>query len=384
MNKTTSAHYYENIDVLRGFAAISVLIYHVIEHFHWKNFPDSGALLWFRSGWMGVDLFFVISGFVIGLSAFSEIDRSGVGGFRVPFITRRFARIVPLHYLTMLVFVVFIVPEVMFNGFAANLLSHLVFLHNLDIRWHGAINGSNWSLGTEMQFYVLILLIGPWVRDGRPWAIFFVLVGISWAWRFGVASWVQPSPVMGPFPIFVAATQLPGMLDEFAAGLLLARFVRSPYAIAWIERPILRICVWLAAIAMTSLAMAIYWRYASYWDNSWMITMWRTLLAFSFALIVLVTISLPLNAIVRRMLAPLFYLGTISYGIYLWHLPVMVPLTRLTWLSPSTAAVISVLASCLLASISWHFVEKPLVERFRTRRTLFVRGSPAVSSEPAR
>lgn len=48
---------FPNIDLLRGFAAISVLIYHVIEMTSWKDFPATGILSWFRIGWMGVDIF---------------------------------------------------------------------------------------------------------------------------------------------------------------------------------------------------------------------------------------------------------------------------------------------------------------------------------------
>ena len=104
---------------------------------------------------MGVDLFFVISGFVIGLSAFAEIDRSGANDFKWAFFSRRLIRIVPLHYLTILVFIVFISPELLFSNFWSNLFTHLLFVHNLTINLHGAINGSNWSLATEMQFTYL-------------------------------------------------------------------------------------------------------------------------------------------------------------------------------------------------------------------------------------
>jgi len=62
------------IDVLRGIAALLVLIYHVIEISGWQSFPISGPALLFRIGWIGVDLFFVISGFVIGRAAIIGIS----------------------------------------------------------------------------------------------------------------------------------------------------------------------------------------------------------------------------------------------------------------------------------------------------------------------
>lgn len=358
--------YFKAVDVLRGFAALSVVVYHVIEHFNWTAFPTSGPLLWFRTGWMGVDLFFVISGFVIGLSAFSEIDRCGPWHFQGSFFARRVARIAPLHYLTMLVFVVFISPELLFNNFWVNLTSHLLFVHNLNLNLHGAINGSNWSLATEMQFYVLMLLIAPWIRIGRCWSIATVCIGVAWTWRYGVTLFVQPSEQLGPFPIFVASTQLPGMLDEFVAGLLLARLVRSEYGIKLLGGGVsVQFALLAIAVIVTSVAISIYWRYASFWNYPLMVTMWRSLLALAFALVLLFTISIKVTGVPRKLLSPLFYLGTISYGIYLWHLPVLLSLKRLTWISPSVALALGVGLTCIFASVSWHFFEQPLIKRLK-------------------
>jgi len=84
--------YFENIDLLRAFAAISVLVYHVIELSSWKSFPINGLLSWFRIGWMGVDLFFVISGFVITLSAFSILENNNLKKYRILFILNDLAQ----------------------------------------------------------------------------------------------------------------------------------------------------------------------------------------------------------------------------------------------------------------------------------------------------
>lgn len=317
---------------------------------------------------MGVDLFFVISGFVIGLSAFAEIDKRGAWNFQSEFFSRRVARIVPLHYLTLLVFVVFISPELLFTNFWTNLSAHLLFVHNLNLNLHGAINGSNWSLAAEMQFYVLMLLVAPWIRIGRWWAIATVFIGIAWAWRYGVTLFVHPSPQLGPFPVFVAATQLPGMLDEFVVGLLLARLVKSEYGKNLLGRGVsVQIVLFALAVIGLSVAIAIYWRYASFWNYPFMVTMWRSLLALAFALVLLFTISIKVTGVPRKLLSPLFYLGTISYGIYLWHLPVLLSLKRLTWISPSVALALGLGLTFVFASVSWHFFEQPLLKRLRRK-----------------
>ena len=369
MKQSSPSAYFESVDILRGFAALSVVVYHVIEHYKWTAFPISGPLVWFRVGWMGVDLFFVISGFVIGLSAFAEIDRSGARNFQIPFFKRRAARIIPLHYLTMLVFVVFISPELLFNHFGINLLSHLAFVHHLHPQLSGAINGSNWSLATEMQFYVLMLFLAPWLRSGRWWVIGVVFVGVAWIWRYGATIFVQTSLQTGVFPLFVASTQLPGMLDEFVAGLLLARLIRTERGQKLLEGGIgVQLIVFaFTCIAFTVTLVIVYWRYASFWEYPAMVTFWRTSLALAFALLLLLTILIKPTQLLRTIATPLYYIGTISYGIYLWHLPVLLSIKKLEWLSPGDALIWIVLLTCIFASVSWHFFEQPFMNRIRKK-----------------
>ena len=90
---------YPLIDVLRGFAALLVVFYHVIEVGEWKSFPTSGLAHLPRLGLFGVDLFFVISGFVIGKTALDGIAKENQ--WRGHYTTRRVKRIVPLYLATL-------------------------------------------------------------------------------------------------------------------------------------------------------------------------------------------------------------------------------------------------------------------------------------------
>ena len=114
-----------------------------------------------------------------------------------------------------------------------------------------------------------------------------------------------------------------------------------------------------------SVAMSIYWRYASFWNYPLMVTVWRSLLSLAFALVLLCTISIKVTGLPRKLISPLFYLGTISYGIYLWHLPVLLSLKRVEWINPSVALALGVGLTCVFASVSWHFFEQPLIKRLR-------------------
>ena len=95
-----------------------------------------------------------------------------------------------------------------------------------------------------------------------------------------------------------------------------------------------------------------------------MTVFWRCLLALAFALFLLAAITLPAYKWLVRLLAPLLYIGKISYGIYLWHLPVIHAFMK-TGLPRSRMAVLAILSTLLLASLSWHFFEKPLIDKYR-------------------
>lgn len=358
--RSRNSAYFPSIDILRGFAAISVVVYHVIEHFSWKNFPIDGWLVWFRIGWMGVDLFFVISGFVIGLSAFSEIDERGSQNFRAPFFRRRLARIVPLYYLTGLVFVAMVVPQVLFDDFTFNALAHLSFLHNLVPAYHGAINGSNWSLATEMQFYVLVLLLGPWIARHASWKMLLLFIFTAWAWRYGVTLYIPADSTNGPVRLFMASTQLPGTLDEFAAGILLAKLLRTERGARWLQS--YGLLSFPMAVCAVWAVLTLFWGF-TYWDKPLMVIFYKTALAIAFFWVLVAACSL--NAPIWVTLTwPLRYLGTISYGIYLWHLPVLLTLHDFPWLGPERALPIVIGLSLALAAFSWHFFEQPMARQW--------------------
>jgi len=361
------------LDLLRAFAALTVLVYHFIAHWDWTEFPSSGPLAWFRGGWMAVDLFFVISGFVIGQSAFHRLDAHG-RGFRGGFLRARLARIVPLHVVTLLAFVVVVEPAlVRQDDFWPNLAAHLLFVHNLSFDWYGAINGPNWSVGTEMQFYLLMALAAPCLRTARVWTIALLGIGVAWLWRWGAWALYQPRPLD---IAYMAQTQLPGMLDEFAIGLLLARFVRAPSGQALLHRlgthaPSRYALALLAALCWWVL-FTLYQDH-DYWGVPAMAVFFRTALALGAALVVLVLCGWPLPDAPRFTPAAL-YLGKVSYGIYLWHLPVLVLLGRHTELDPPVALMLAVAATIALAALTWHLVEQPVLARWsragrRTRRS---------------
>ena len=135
--------HFPHLDALRAVAVILVLVYHLIVVLQWTTFPTSGIFDLFRIGWVGVELFFTLSGFVITLSCLRNIQTSGPG-YRRPFMISRLARIVPLYLLTSWCQLVLVEPQ-LFKApgsiFWTNLLTHLFFVHNLTPQYAGALNG---------------------------------------------------------------------------------------------------------------------------------------------------------------------------------------------------------------------------------------------------
>ena len=345
---------FDNVNLLRAFAALAVVVYHVIEHSHWAAFPAEGPLVTFRIGWVGVDLFFVISGFVITYSALI-LYRRDCASFQRDYWARRLTRIVPLYVVTMAAWIALFTPDFFsrpFHLWAWQLFAHLAFIHNFFLDTHSAIDGVNWTLGVEMQFYLLVALLVRWIDRTSAWRIVLYAVVIAWAWRAAVFVLLGHDDV---FKLWMVETQLPASLDEFAAGIALAKWVlgpdrRRPAPWRWL----------LGAVAAGYVAMAIFWSRGDYWSFPAMVVFWRTALAAFLCCVVALALDLP-QSIARRWLRPVDDLGEVSYGIYLWHL-FAVQLFVYTLAMKEAPALVAVVAlTVLMSAASWRWLEKPVM-----------------------
>lgn len=367
---------YENINLLRAFAATAVVVYHVIELMGWTTFPRTGPLLAFRVGWIGVDLFFVISGFVITRSAMALWERDALA-FGRNYWARRLSRIVPLYVLTGALWIVFFMP-----GFfgdkplraAWQLASHLTFTHSFWPATFDSIDGVNWTLALEMQFYLAVALLVPWIARTPAWRIWLGCIAIAWVWRAGM---FYVSGPIEPSRLFMRVMQLPGTLDEFGAGIFLARWADSRTA----PKPIDGALWGLAAIAAGSLCFGIYWPHAVYWNQAGMVIFWRTSLGLFFLCVVAAAAYLPSFALAWP-LRPLWYLGVVSYGIYLWHLFAIKICAMIPGLAPAEQLAVTLGLTVLIAAVSWHLFEQPILEYGRRLGSRLPRDAKIVPVRP--
>lgn len=171
-----------SIDILRGLAAFLVTMYH-LSNGNSKFLSDENLLkIVFRIGWVGVEIFFIISGFIIPYSMMLGNYTMKSGG---RFLWKRICRIDP-PYIASIIFILFLnfistlSPYYKGKPFSLNIhdvLYHLGYLSGvLEKPW---INVVYWTLAIEFQYYILIAFIFPFLSSNKVWLFLTTIVGLG-------------------------------------------------------------------------------------------------------------------------------------------------------------------------------------------------------------
>ena len=343
----------EAIDGLRGIAIALVVAYH-----SWLVYGFNAGVV-SQGGFLGVELFFALSGFCM----FYPFARSRFTGSAPPswasYAYRRAIKILPSYLLALTVFALAYAHRDGVEQTAYAYASHLLFVHPLLPHEFTAISGPLWTIGVEVQFYLIFpALCGLFVR--RPLYGALLVAFISGAYRgFVVLTHAAPG--------FYVSNQVFAFLDLFAAGMLAA------YVVAWAQTRPRHVALPAVAtgVALTAVACGVAGMIAFTHSNAmndtgdfflWQMH-WRiAIAALLFVLVAATTLSLPL---VRRLVAnPVTgFLAIISYNLYLWHLEIL-SLAQHVALSLPVALFCAVAVAALVT----YAVERPLLKA-RSRRS---------------
>lgn len=347
------------LDGLRGIAILMVMI-----HRFW---PRTGVGLGADvagAGWIGVDLFFVISGFLI---AGILLDTKGEPGYFRNFYARRVLRIFPLYYLFVIGTLVAFSHNAEFRQHAGSPFWYLAYLGNIPESLLGHdppyFLAPVWSLAIEEQFYLTF----PWIvrllgRRGLTIALVAMII-IAPIIRFiTMEMWPDHERVQYLFTLC--------RIDTIAIGCLLAVVVRTVDVDKWREHAKFVAVGLLPSIVVLAIASRLDRR--SEFDR----VFGYTIVAIGCAAIVsLVILSRDQRSTFPLRMKWLTYLGKLCFGLYLLHRPADTIVTALAhrahfdhelWLLiPKIGVAIA------FASISWRFIERPFLRlkgKFATAR----------------
>jgi peptidoglycan/LPS O-acetylase OafA/YrhL len=352
------------LDGVRGLAIALVLIYHYANVAIPGNKVLNYAFLPTRLMWSGVDLFFVLSGLLIGgiLLDYRESRR-----YYSVFYARRVHRIFPIYYLMIALLVVgsWAFPHSpLFLG-SMPLWTFPLYAQNLmgDFTRAPVWIGVSWSLAVEEQFYLLFPLIVRLFSRKR----LLRLMGLC---IFG-APLLRTILILHGWRFEQVYPLLPCRADALALGVVAAIMIRSENARNWIKENSNRLYLCLLALFV---AMPTMLKWTTY---LYVGTIGYSILAVTSFLLILLLLVAPLQLMKGAFNAPLLgWLGTTSYCIYLIHEPVRVACFRLCGLDSDphitglTTLLVTMVALGLtfaVAQVSWLVLEKPLIKRAHLR-----------------
>jgi len=352
-----SISYQPGLDGLRAIAVGAVLLYH-------------GGVTWMRGGFLGVDIFFVLSGYLITTLLLVEWGRTGRIRL-LAFWARRARRLLPALALLLVGIVLFgllvAAPETL-DRLRDDALSAIGYVAN----WRFIASGQSyfdqfvepsplrhsWSLAIEEQFYLLWPFILLVLLRWRPKLSTLTRVFAVGAVASAVLMAVLVDPDGDPSRVYYGTdTRAQAVLVGAAlAAIMLRQRTRrdGPGASApWVRAGI------LGVVALG--AMLVLVRDTS----SWMYRGGYLLAAVATAAVIGAAIQPRRNAIRSALSpAPLRWVGAISYGLYLWHWPVYLTLTAgRTGISGTALLVVRIAVSLVLATISYYLVELPVRHR---------------------
>lgn len=345
--------YRADIDGLRALAVVPVVLFHA------GVYPFSG-------GFVGVDIFFVISGYLIASLIVTDIKR---GQFSiVRFYERRVRRILPALFVVLLFSAVaawlLLLPH-QFDAFAQSLTATALFVSNV-LFWReisyfaapaiGKPLLHTWSLAVEEQFYIVfplfLFVVHRWLKE--KWAVCLLPVALG---SFALSVWAVAHKPSAAF--YLAPTRA----WELLLGSLLA-----VGAIPQVKNRL-----WGETGGAVGLGL-IAWGMFTLSDLSPFPGLNALYPAIGAALVIHSATNHETATSKLLALRPMVFVGLISYSLYLWHWPLLVfaQVAEIDRLTPWQSAVI-IFLSLALAVLSWRFVELPFRRRIGvlSQRPLF-------------
>ncbi len=375
-----SIEYISGLDGLRAFAAFSVFIVHFQQ---FTNADFSFGILditrWMINGNTGVALFFTLSGFLLAIPYWKGLYTDDFPNIS-RYLKRRAVRIIPLYYLCfigLLALKGFSGPDATFN----NVISHLLFLHNLKDGQVMSLNPPFWTLAVEFQFYlvlpIIFLLLKNLTYRVAQLALFtfiifwFFTLNATLEWMTTSISWPIEFPLIWPFGVYASSATSPAITYSLASHLphfLLGTLLASQHIKHNLKKKYL-----LYDFTVLVISLIIFLILSTPLDDHLQVGFGRYNFPYIPVLLAILVFCVPLSRYVSQMLdvKPVRALGVISYGIYIFHYPIQKAFKILfesfsfsvsqNWL---LYGFLTFGVTIALSSLSYRFFERPVMNYF--------------------
>lgn len=368
----STLRYRPEIDGLRAVAVLSVIAFHTSER-------------WLPGGYLGVDIFFVISGFLITSILLKDMSRASKAGkvwdWRL-FYERRARRILPPLFTVLIV--TSALAWLFFGGeairdYSESTLASLGFVAN----WHflgrtGYFDAPAqfapllhiWSLGVEEQYYFLFpLLLWPLMKSAKQYV--FPIIAILTLTSFGLFAWAA---VSAPQTAFFGTHM---RFWEIGVGSLLAIVVtKRPDLMNRISSAIIQIIMALGLVLIgLALTLALDSPAESSFDTDIRLAVTSALAAITGTALIVLAGHFPSNFAGLILGSWIFRsVGKISYALYLWHWPLLVFLS--IWMPGASwmLTLCTIVLAVILSILSYYIIEQPIRKKtiLASRKSLYM------------
>ena len=318
------------LDALRGIAALAVAVFHCTNHYGNEIGHTEPPIFGFPAGNYGVQLFFLISGFVI----FMTLERTRNA---LDFVVSRFSRLFPAYWAAILLTATVVytigMPQQMLAGW--DLILNLTMIQQ--ILGHEHLDGSYWTLQLELFFYIQMLF---WFSSRQLHRIEWIIIG--WL-LLSLASGVWEKAAGQPLSYTLREVLILRYIPFFAIGILFYRIwsrpaqVRSDYLLILASLVVIGITLPPVYIAVAAFCIAIFWLFVS-------------------------------GRLQWLRLRPFVFLGTISYSMYLLHQAIgfaIIWRLEAVGFSGTEAALAAIATTSALAVLLTYLIERPAMRAIR-------------------
>lgn len=360
------------LDGIRGLAILLILIWHYYVFLPAPGSINSFIKKFFILTWCGVDLFFVLSGFLIGGIL---LDNKSAKNYYYTFYFRRICRILPIYFILLFFFFAIYQTGIwksnpplswLFNN-PLPLWSYITFTQNFFVIKTGSFGanglGVTWSLAIEEQFYLILPFLIKLMSYSRLPIIIISLIIFAPLFRIILL-------LLLPTGAYAGFVLLPSRMDALFLGVLGAWMLRQKNILHLLNK---RWLVYAATLIFGSIIPLLIYLYNKPGPTASLltITIGLTFLAAFFLCLILLGVT-GNDSIVKKLLnfRPLRGLGRVSYFVYLFHL-IFLGLSHILILNQTPqnmnllcgiVTIFALITTLTLATISWFIIEKPFIK----------------------